>query len=524
MTKSSAIRTASCVVALLSGLALSGPAPAQTAPDPKPFDPAASIEPSGDLLKVAPPAKPARKEDDVRPGPSGGRVGVFTHDLEYKLPVDPGPRSEPTPPSGPDKDPEPVSHTDDNPNQTGGGFVPQGGGFERQPTLSAPGVSPTPIPPPPAALPDVAGDPDNIVAGEILVVSNSVAEATALAQTLAPRGLTVLRRQNLGFLGGVVLSAFRVPAGRAVADVLQELRQDLPQVFAGPNILFSPSGRAPRRYARKLIGWPSGKGDCGQGLTIGVIDTGLDSSHPALAEGQASARSFLPAGLAPASADHGTAVAALLVGRAESLGFGGLLPGARLTLAAVFHETRKGRTFATTERVVLALNWLGTQGLRLVNLSLSGPSDQLLALAMSRAAAGGLILVAAAGNGGADAPPAYPAAHPDVVAVTAVDAALEPYDKANRGDYIDFAAPGVDVWSARTGGSGSYHSGTSFAVPFVLAALAAGHAAQPGADAGTLTETLRATARDLGRQGKDPVFGWGLIQQGSCGPSLTATK
>ena len=517
-------RTAASLSALLFGFALSSVPLAQTEPETKPLDPATSLSPSGGFLKIAPPAKeppkPSGRGDDVRPGDSGGRVGVINPNLELKRIPDPGGRPDGGKPRDPDRDPGP----DRSPEPSGGGFVPQDGGFERQPEVSSPGVSPTPVPPPPAALLEVANDPDNIVAGEILVVSNSVAEATALAQTLAPRGLTVLRRQGLGFLGGVVLSAFRIPDGRGVADVLQELRQDLPQVFAGPNILFAPSGQAPRRYARKLIGWPSGKADGGQGLKIGVIDTGLDGSHPALAGAQASVRSFLPAGLTPASADHGTAVAALLVGRAETQGYGGLLPGARLTLAAVFHETRKGRAFATTERVILALDWLGAQGLRLVNLSLAGPQDQLLALAMSRAAAGGLILVAAAGNGGGEAPPAYPAAHPDVVAVTAVDAALKPYGKANRGDYIDFAAPGVDVWSARPGGSGSYHSGTSFAVPFVLAALAAGHAAQPAANAEVLTEGLRAAARDLGAQGKDPVFGWGLIQQASCGASLTATK
>jgi subtilisin family serine protease len=68
------------------------------------------------------------------------------------------------------------------------------------------------------------------------------------------------------------------------------------------------------------------------------------------------------------------------------------------------------------------------------------------------------------GNGGKEAP-AYPAAHPDVIAVTAIDADARIYKKANRGEYIDLAAPGVDVWAAKAGGGGSYRSGTSFAVP-----------------------------------------------------------
>ena len=130
---------------------------------------------------------------------------------------------------------------------------------------------------------------------------------------------------------------------------------------------------------------------------------------------------------------------------------------------------------------------------------------------MSSAGARGMILVAAAGNGGKDAPPAYPAAHPDVIAVTAIDADGRIYKKANRGDYIDLAAPGVDVWAAKAGGGGSYRSGTSFAVPFVTAAIALEQSAMPNATAKQLLAKLRAGAQDLGAKGHDPVYGDGLL-------------
>ena len=133
----------------------------------------------------------------------------------------------------------------------------------------------------------------------------------------------------------------------------------------------------------------------------------------------------------------------------------------------MFHGADDRPAVATVERVVAAVDWLGGGGIRLVNMSLETGSNPVLDFAMSSAAAKGMILVAAAGNGGKDAPPAYPAAHPDVIAVTAIDADARIYKKANRGDYIDLAAPGVDVWAAKAGGGGSYRSGTSFAVPFV---------------------------------------------------------
>jgi subtilisin family serine protease len=123
----------------------------------------------------------------------------------------------------------------------------------------------------------------------------------------------------------------------------------------------------------------------------------------------------------------------------------------------------------------------------------------------------GHILVAAAGNGGPGAPPVYPAAYPGVIAVTALDGRLKPFRRANRGDYVQFAAPGVDLVVADTRGRQNRQSGTSLAAPFVTAFLAA--EAEQGTDGSTTPlDALRAKARDLGMPGRDPVFGWGLVQ------------
>ena len=89
-----------------------------------------------------------------------------------------------------------------------------------------------------------------------------------------------------------------------------------------------------------------------------------------------------------------------------------------------------------------------------INLSLGGPRNLLVEAALQRTMQQGIVVVAAAGNGGADAMPVYPAAQPGVIAITAVDANLKPYPRANRGDYIAYAAPGVDVWVATPGGTG----------------------------------------------------------------------
>jgi hypothetical protein len=128
---------------------------------------------------------------------------------------------------------------------------------------------------------------------------------------------------------------------------------------------------------------------------------------------------------------------------------------------------------------------------------------------------------AAAGNGGPTAAPAFPAAEPGVVAVTAIDGHAQPYPEANRGSYLAFAAPGVRVWTPGPTSNGSYHTDTSFAAPFVTAAIAARLADGTRPDAAQITSALARTARDLGAPGKDPVFGWGLLQAASPGTTLT---
>ena len=133
-----------------------------------------------------------------------------------------------------------------------------------------------------------------------------------------------------------------------------------------------------------------------------------------------------------------------------------------------------------------------------------------------------VVLVAAAGNRGPRAKPVYPAAYRGVIAVTAVDRNRQVYRRAGRGDHIDLAAPGVRVWTAASVRGARQKTGTSFAAPFVTAAaaIAQHHLGARGHDA--VLAALAERAMDLGKTGKDTVFGHGLVQAtGLCeeGPS-----
>ena len=151
-----------------------------------------------------------------------------------------------------------------------------------------------------------------------------------------------------------------------------------------------------------------------------------------------------------------------------------------------------------------------------IGLSLSGPANPLLEQAVKRAYERGVLLIAAAGNGGRNAEPVYPAAYESVLSVTAVSEGDRIYRRANRGDHVDFAAPGVRVWTIDLEGEGTYRSGTSYAVPFVVA-LASQALAENRVTLKQLQKGDGLTIVDLGQPGRDPVYGWGRpLYKGDC--------
>ncbi|NHN37409.1 S8 family serine peptidase [Pseudomaricurvus alcaniphilus] len=246
---------------------------------------------------------------------------------------------------------------------------------------------------------------------------------------------------------------------------------------------------------------------CAEPLELGMIDTAVNLQHPALAGAQVEQRAFLPESMGQPQA-HGTAVAGLLAGSSAELQ--PLLPAVRLKAASVFYSRDAYEQGATLMHLVQALGWLAQQRLQVINMSLAGPPNVILQRTVESLAERNITLVAAVGNQGPAAPPLYPAAYPAVVGVTAVDGEQRIYRWANRGDQVDFAAPGVSIVTARSDGGIGRESGTSMATPVVAAHLACALSAA-GGELSRAMAVLRGRATDLGEPGRDSVFGYGLL-------------
>ena len=331
-------------------------------------------------------------------------------------------------------------------------------------------------------------------------------------------GFEVLQRDAIATFNADVIK-FRIPSGLTAEAARQQVALVAPQAVIDFNHYYRPEQhpdqpcRGKDCMARHLIGWPVnplGSASCGESVRIGLIDTAINSEHPAFESGSIEIIRLTGEALPESGRQHGTAVAALLVGSANSR-TPGLVPGGTLIAVDAFSRARRQDDRSEAYDLVRAVDLLVQRNVHVINMSLAGPPNVLLEQAVKKLANKQIILVAAAGNNGPNAKPVYPAAYDTVIAVTAIDRRKQPYRRAGRGAHIDLAAPGVNVWTAASIEGARPKTGTSFAAPFVTAAAALMKAGKADTTASEVTDALAKSAEDLGTPGKDPVFGWGML-------------
>lgn len=338
--------------------------------------------------------------------------------------------------------------------------------------------------------------------GAAIVRSEVVAFAPspdALARARAA-GITIARERSLEGLQASVL-VLRAPPGMSTRRALKKLRSLDPSGAYDFNHVYTESGLVEPREATAAAPGTAGKSD--ESVKIGLIDSGVDITHPVFRDASITTHGCSGQPVAHA---HGTAVASLMVGRSEK--FHGAAPGAALYAADVYCGVPTG---GAVDAVADAFAWLARERVPIINVSLVGPANVTLENIVRIVVARGHLVIAAVGNDGPAASPLYPAAYPGVVGVTAVDKRQRALLEAGRGRQVDFAAPGADIAAA-----GSTHvyaavRGTSFAAP-IVAGLLVGELPEPDvAAAERALATLARLAIDLGSPGLDTTYGHGLV-------------
>jgi len=339
---------------------------------------------------------------------------------------------------------------------------------------------------------------------------------------LTQDGFVIDSRIEIALIGGEMVRLI-VPRGMTLETARAAVSARSATAAADFNHFYQPQSAEVEKAAclrescnlvRHMVGWPTG-GD-GSGMAclkpqrIGLIDTAINAEHAALAKARLEVLRLGGEKDMGSGEQHGTAVAALLVGAPGSR-VPGLLPEAEIVAVDAFQRFRKSADIANVYDLVRALDLLTRRDVRVINLSLTGPANAVLQQAVAAAVDRGTVLVAAAGNDGPNAEPVYPAAYDDVIAVTAVDKARNPYRRAVRGEHIDIAAPGVGVWTAASVSGARQKNGTSFAAPFVTAAVSVLLTAKPGLSPRDVQSELAKLAEDIGSPGRDSIYGWGLL-------------
>jgi subtilisin family serine protease len=344
----------------------------------------------------------------------------------------------------------------------------------------------------------VGADPrgEAIVRDEILAYAPSEA-GLAAASAL---GFDVLREQTEAELEWRLV-VLRKPQNLSSDKALRKLRAADPAGTYEFNHLYTGSG---------MLGAAAERGDPRSDASatmpparVGLIDTGVDWTHPVF-QGTRAHRWGCEDRVIPAA--HGTAVASLLVGQATE--FHGVLLSAELYAADVYCGAPTG---GAVDALAGAFAWMVRERIAVINVSLVGPDNAVLARIVAALTARGYAIVAAVGNDGPAAPPLYPASYPHVIGVTGVDARHRVLLEAARGTQVMFAAPGADMAAGAPSGTYAAVRGTSFAAP-IVAALLAQRLSQPDPTlAAAAVQLLAQGAIDLGPPGRDLTYGYGLL-------------
>ncbi len=314
------------------------------------------------------------------------------------------------------------------------------------------------------------------IRNEVLLQIDAGISQERLEQVTRQLGLTIIGSQRLELIGKTAYQ-FRLPPGLTLQQAIQRLVPFQIVNGAQPQYVFatqqSEPAAIPQQQQADAAQYVPNKlrlSDVhrlvrGANIRVAVIDSAINSGHPDLKD--AIAERFDASG--PAAPHlHGTGMAGAIAAQRRLMG---VAPGARLLAINAF-SGGAATAESTTFNILKGLEWAAANNARIINMSFAGPRDPSLERALKTAYDRGIVLIAAAGNAGPNSRPLYPAADRNVIAVTATDIDDKLFSRANRGEHVAVAAPGVDIFVPAPEGTYQMTTGTSVATAHVSGIVA----------------------------------------------------
>ena len=342
---------------------------------------------------------------------------------------------------------------------------------------------------------------------------------------------------RVGSVAGVGADVVRVQGDPA--DVARRLNRSLLVSYAEPNFILTASA-VPNDplfgelYGLNNTGQTGGRADADidapegwdaaglgafpatGGVKIGIVDTGIDQTHPELSgktvDCGAAFGGIVTSGACADDNMHGTHVAGTIAAKANNAtGVAGVAFNSNLVICKAL---RGGAGVGLTSDVANCITWAHSKGAKVISMSLGGGQSTTLQSAVAGAwengSATGSVLIAAAGNDG-NSTVSYPAGYAQVVSVAATDDNDAKASFSNTNADVEVAAPGVDVLSTIPGGQYFELSGTSMATPHASGVAGVLWQLFPTDTAAGIRSRLTSSVDDLGPAGRDPSFGFGRV-------------
>lgn len=256
----------------------------------------------------------------------------------------------------------------------------------------------------------------------------------------------------------------------------------------------------------------------GKGVTVAVVGTGVDATHPDLRGRMVKGADFTDGSSDAASRDQGkegqtlgTHMAGIIAGTGGNFrgdGIFGLAPEAKIMPLRVYRNET-----ADVTATARAIRYAADKGAQVIDVTIAFTrQNDTLKAAVAAAQKKGAVIVAGVGDtGDTGNVPTYPAAYPDVIGVTATDDKGAVWQNAHSGKAVDLAAPGVEILTTAPNGDYWTGQGTAYAAAWVSASAALLRAEHPRWTADQIVRKLTATATDGGAKGTDAGYGHGIV-------------